>query len=170
MELIKSFRKSTMVENEYLIFDNYPFKLAIIQPLMYDLNLLGEKYQGGDEYFKTFPDYLTASKEESIRRLASFIERGNHFFQELNIPCSLADRITELYVGEELDVYYHINPQWLDWDDVYEEGKVFTITDISEREFRQFPNLELAFFNMYHQPPQELVKKLKDWGITVIVQ
>lgn len=76
----------------------------------------------------------------------------------------------ELYVGEELDVYYQINPQWMDFDEHFEDGKDFDITDISEREIRQFPNLAIIIFNMYHTPPKALVEKLKSWGIEVRVQ
>ena len=43
----------------------------------------------------------------------------------------------------------------------------FDITDISEQEIRQFPNLASITFNMYHAPSGELVEKLKSWGIEV---
>lgn len=75
--------------------------------------------------------------------------------------------VTKLYVGEELEVYYQINPQWMDFDEYFEDGKDFDITDISERELRQFPNLTSITFNMYHAPSEELVEKLKSWEIEV---
>lgn len=34
------------MENEYLEFDHLPFKLAVIEVLMYDNKLLGELYNG----------------------------------------------------------------------------------------------------------------------------
>ena len=168
MELFDRFRKDT--EDSALQFDNYPFKLAVIQKLMYGQSLLGAPYRGGDQYFEEYPDFAEVSEEESIRRLEPYIQRANHFFQELKIPSSLAERIVELYVGEELDVYYQINPQWMDFDEHFEDGKDFDITDISEREIRQFPNLNIIIFNMYHTPPKALVEKLKSWGIEVRVQ
>lgn len=75
--------------------------------------------------------------------------------------------MTELYSGEELDIYYQINPQWLDFDDYFDDGKDFDITDISEREIRQFPNLKKITFNMYHAPSEELIQKIIGWGIEV---
>lgn len=165
MGLFDRFQKNA--EESALQFDNYPFKLAVIQKLMYGQPLLGTPYRGGDQYFKEYPDFAEVSEEESVRRLEPYIQRANRFFQELKIPGSLAERIVELYVGEELDVYYQINPQWMDFDEYFEDGKDFDITDISEREIRQFPNLASITFNMYHAPSGELVEKLKNWGIEV---
>lgn len=156
-----------MKEKEFLVFDNYPFKLAVIQLLMYELELLGSKYNGGDAYFEQYEDVAEVSDEESIKRLMPYIEKGNTYFGELKIPCSLADKVTELYVGDELDVYFHINPQWLDFDEYFEDGKEFDIVDISEEEIKQFPNLKYITFNMYHEPPKELIEKLEGWGIEV---
>ena len=39
------------MENEFLEFDNFPFKLMVIEVLMYDLKLFGESYKGMDEFF-----------------------------------------------------------------------------------------------------------------------
>ena len=153
--------------DEYIEFDHLPFKLAAAQVLMYDLKLLGEPYSGGDEYFEVYKDdYAEVSDDECIGRLKPFIERGMKFFAELNIPRSLAPRIQYLYVGEELDIYYNINPQWLDLDE-YDDGSAFDITDISEREIKQFPNLKGITFNMHSDPPAELLRKLEEWGIEI---
>ena len=35
-------------EESMLQFDNYPFKLAVIQELMYEQSLLGKPYQGAE--------------------------------------------------------------------------------------------------------------------------
>ncbi len=155
------------MENEFLEFDNLPFKLMVIEVLMYDLKLLGEPYNGSDEFFEKYgSDYVMVSEEESIRRLQPFIERGTRFYEELKIPRSLAPRIRFLYSGEEMNVYGNINPQWLDWEQ-YEDGAAFTVTDISEREIKQFPNLEGITFNMYLDPPEELLRKIEGWGIEI---
>ncbi|NBI68494.1 hypothetical protein D1646_17210 [Pseudoflavonifractor sp. 60] len=152
---------------EYLVFDNLPFKLAAAQKLMYEQKLLGEKYRGGDEYFQRYSDVEEVSEEESIARLKPYIERGNQFFQGLKIPAALASTITELYVGEEMEIYFQINPQWLDFDEIFEAD--FDITAVSEREVKQFPNLKSVTFNMYHTPPEKLVKQLRGLGLEVTV-
>ena len=155
------------MESEFLVFDNLPFKLTVIEVLMYELKLLGEPYNALDEFFERYKaDYMTVSEEESLRRLEEYIERGTKFFTELKIPRSLAPKIRYLYTGEEMSVYGNINPQCLNGRK-YDDGAMFAITDISEREIKQFPNLEGITFNMYIDPPEELLKKLEGWGVEI---
>lgn len=155
-------------EERYLEFDSFPFKLAVVQELMYEQKLLGEPYRGGDAFMERYAgDLETVSEEVAIQRLLPHIEEAERYFKELKIPASLAGKIKSLYVGEELDVYYQINPQWGDFD-CFEDGDAFDIKDITEREIRQFPNLKaVLLFNMYHDPPEALIRKLEGWGYTV---
>ena len=157
-----------LAEERYLEFDSFPFKLAVVQELMYEQKLLGEPYRGGDAFMERYADDLeTVSEEVAIQRLLPHIEEAERYFKELKIPASLAGKIKSLYVGEELDVYYQINPQWGDFD-CFEDGAAFDIKDISEREIRQFPNLKaVLLFNMYHDPSEALIQKLEGWGYTV---
>lgn len=155
------------MEGEFLVFDNLPFKLTVIEVLMYELKLLGEPYNASDEFFERYAeDYLTVSEEEALRRLDEYIERGMRYFTELKIPRLLAPKIHYLYTGEEMSVYGSINPQWLDFEK-YEDGAMFAITDISEREIKQFPNLKGITFNMYLDPPEELLRRLEGWNIEI---
>ena len=160
-------KKKDKPEEGYLTFDHAPFKLAVMQVLMYDQALLGDKYTGGDGYFERYADAAEVSEEESLKRLEPCIEAGMRFFRDFPVPRSLAERVTRLYLGEENEIYYQINPQWEDFDEYFEDGRAFDITDISEREIRQFPNLKAIVFNLYHEPPEELVRKLESWGIEV---
>ena len=68
-------------------------------------------------------------------------------------------------MGEELEIYYQINPQWGDFDEYFEDGKAFDITAVTERELKQFPHLKQFVFNMFHDPPEELIQQLNQWGI-----
>lgn len=155
------------MESEFLVFDNLPFKLTVIEVLMYELELLGEPYNGADDFFERYKaDIDTVSDEVVIGRLGEYIERGTKFFEELKIPRSLAPRIRYLYTGEEMNVYGNINPLWLDFEE-FDDGAMFAITDISRREIKQFPNLDGITFNMYLDPPEELIRKLEGWGIEI---
>lgn len=155
------------MESKFLVFDNLPFKLMIVEVLMYERGLLGEPYSAADEFFERYEAYcLTVSEEEQIKIIEKYIDRGVKYFSELEIPRVLASEIHELYSGEEMKIYSNINPQWLDIKR-YEDGAMFAVTDISEREIKQFPDLKSITFNMYHDPPDTLIKKLESWGIEV---
>jgi len=157
---------SPVPEGPYLEFDSLPFKLAVTQVLMYDLRLLGEPYLGGDAYMERYKDDLeTVSDEVSIQRLLPHIEEAEAYFRALKIPAALAGHIEKLYVGEELEIYDQINPQWGDFDEYFQNGKSFDITEVTEREVRQFPNLKGFFFNMTNDPPEALLRRLNQWGI-----
>jgi len=151
MGLFDRFRKqekaaSLEPEGPYLEFDSFPFKLAVTQVLMYGLRLLGEPYRGGDDYMERYAaDLETVSDEVSIQRLLPHIEEAEAHFQALKIPAALAGHIEKLYVGEELEIYCQINPQWGDFDEYFQDGRAFDITEVTEREVRQFPNLKEFF-------------------------
>ena len=153
------------MEKTYLEFEHLPFKLAVIQVLMYEKKCILPEYQGGDLFFEQNPDFEDLPESQAIARLEQHIQEALACFQALKIPCSLAEEIRFLYSGDELDVYYHVNPQWLDYDEYFDDGRLFDITDISEAEIRQFPNLKAIQFNMVHDPPAALIRKLHQWGI-----
>ena len=52
----------------FLKFDNYPFKLLVIQVLMYDKKLLKPEYLGGDQFFEKNEDLDELSEKEAISR------------------------------------------------------------------------------------------------------
>ena len=158
-------KKKEQDNNEFLMFDNYQFKLLVVQVLMYEKKLLTPEYLGGDQYFEKNQDLDDISEKDVISRLEKHIQKSNDYFHSLNIPRSMAKEIESLYSGEELDVYYNINPQWLDFDEYFEDGKMFDVTDISEQEIKQFPNLKRIVFNMYHEVPASLLEKLHSLGI-----
>lgn len=110
-------------------------------------------------------DLETVSDEVSIQRLLPHIKEAEAYFKALKIPAALAGHIEKLYVGEELEIYYQINPQWGDFDKYFENGKAFDITEITEREVRQFPSLKEFLFNMPNDPSEELLRQLNQWGI-----
>lgn len=103
-------------------------------------------------------------EKEAFSGLQPYIEQGHAFFRGLHIPCSFANKVTALYMKEELKECFQIKPQWLDFDKCFEDGKDFAITDISG-EIRQFPNLRPMIFHMYHKPLEGLVKKLRRLGL-----
>ena len=118
-------------EKEYLEFDNFNFKLAIIQELMYDINVLQPEFDIY-EFAKEYKGEEIDTESETV------IEPALEYFKNLQIPKSLAKEVGSFYMDGGNEVYMNIIPQW-DGEDGY-----FDLNDVSLTELRQFPNLTEA--------------------------
>ena len=118
-------------EKEYLEFDNFNFKLAIIQELMYDINVLQPEFDIY-EFAKEYKGEEIDTESETV------IEPALEYFKNLQIPKSLAKEVGSFYMDGGNEVYMNIIPLW-DGEDGY-----FDLNDVSLTELRQFPNLTEA--------------------------
>ena len=119
------------MEEGYLQFDNFNFKLAIIQELMYDINVLQPEFDIY-EFAKEYKGREIDTESETV------IEPALEYFKNLQIPKSLAKEVGSFYMDGGNEVYMNIIPQW-DGEDGY-----FDLNDVSLTELRQFPNLTEA--------------------------
>ena len=119
------------MEEGYLQFDNFNFKLAIIQELMYDINVLQPEFDIY-EFAKEYKGEEIDTESETV------IEPALDYFKNLQIPKSLAKEVGSFYMDGGNEVYMNIIPQW-DGEDGY-----FDLNDVSLTELRQFPNLTEA--------------------------
>jgi len=119
------------MEEGYLQFDNFNFKLAIIQELMYDINVLQPEF----DIYEFAKEY---KGEEIDTESDTVIEPALDYFKNLQIPKSLAKEVGSFYMDGGNEVYMNIIPQW-DGEDGY-----FDLNDVSLTELRQFPNLTEA--------------------------
>ena len=119
------------MEEGYLQFDNFNFKLAIIQELMYDINVLQPEF----DIYEFAKEY---KGEEIDTESDTVIEPALEYFKNLQIPKSLAKEVGSFYMDGGNEVYMNIIPQW-DGEDGY-----FDLNDVSLAELRQFPNLTEA--------------------------
>ena len=119
------------MEEGYLQFDNFNFKLAIIQELMYDINVLQPEFDIY-EFAKEYKGEVIDTESETA------IEPALDYFKNLQIPKSLAKEVGSFYMDGGNEVYMNIIPQW-DGEDGY-----FDLNDVSLAELRQFPNLTEA--------------------------
>ena len=165
----ESKNQSDKQDDSFIKFDNLTFKLAVIEELMYEQKLINSTSEFGDRFFEKYPDYETVDEKEEIRRLKEWEKDILLFYENMKIPSEFAAHVKKVYVGEENKVYYNVNPQWLDYDEYFDNGKQFIIADVSEEEMRQFPNLKTFVFNMYDSPAPELVEKLRKHGYEVEV-
>ena len=119
------------MEEGYLQFDNFNFKLAIIQELMYDINVLKPEFDIY-EFAKEYKGEEIDTESETV------IEPALEYFKNLQIPKSLAKEVGSFYMDGGNEVYMNIIPLW-DGEDGY-----FDLNDVSLTELRQFPNLTEA--------------------------
>ena len=119
------------MEEGYLQFDNFNFKLAIIQELMYDINVLQPEFDIY-EFAKEYKGEVIDTESETA------IEPALDYFKNLQIPKSLAKEVGSFYMDGGNEVYMNIIPLW-DGEDGY-----FDLNDVSLTELRQFPNLTEA--------------------------
>ena len=119
------------MEEGYLQFDNFNFKLAIIQELMYDINVLQPEF----DIYEFAKEY---KGEEIDTESDTVIEPALEYFKNLQIPKSLAKEVGSFYMDGGNEVYMNIIPLW-DGEDGY-----FDLNNVSLTELRQFPNLTEA--------------------------
>ena len=118
-------------KEDFLHFDNLNFKLAIVQTLMYDLNLLEPSF---DIY-----DFADQCKDEEIDTESyTIIEPALNYFRNLPIPKKCAPQVKTIYMDGGNEVYMNIIPQW-DGED-----GCFDLNEVTLTELRQFPNLKNA--------------------------
>ena len=114
-----------------LQFENLNLKLAVIQVLMYDLNLLKPRF---DIY-----GFADEHKELEINTDSyTVIEPALNFFRELSIPREFAQYVEKIDMDGGNEVYMNIIPQW-DGED-----ECFDLNNLTSSEIRQFPNLKKA--------------------------
>ncbi|MFC4211847.1 DUF6892 domain-containing protein [Pedobacter lithocola] len=130
-------------------FTDFNFKLAIIQELMYNKELLRPKF-----------DIYEFAK---IKKIEGFIEvNGGYepiaevvdYFKALEIDKNLAEQVTEIYQDGGNEIYMNVTPQWDEEDDIF---NIQSFEDI-----KHFPNLKkMTLF----ETNSEIFEELKSKGI-----
>ncbi|MDO4228587.1 MAG: hypothetical protein Q4C98_02125, partial [Capnocytophaga sp.] len=136
-ELPKEKKKTTdkykipKIAEEVLVFDNFNFKLAVIEELMYNQKVLKPAFDVFD-----FCENYTQREIDPEDYYFEPIPEVQKWFEDLPIPASLAPKVTELYFDGGNEIYMQIIPYWDGEDDFYD------IKSLTERELSQFKNLK----------------------------
>ena len=123
--------KLKTTDGEVLHFDNINFKLAIIQVLMYDLEVL-------KPIFNIFDFAEEASELNIDTESMEIIQPALEYMMNLPIPKKYAEQVQEIYMDGGNEIYMNLIPQW-DGED-----ETFDLNEVGVEELRQFPNLEEA--------------------------
>ena len=131
---IKRERESYKLETtdeEVLHFENINLKLAIIQVLMYDLEVL-------KPVFNIF-DFAEEAGELNIdTESMEIIQPALDYMINLPIPKKYAEQVQEIYMDGGNEIYLNLISQW----DGEDDG--FDLNEVSLKELQQFPNLKQA--------------------------
>ena len=140
-----------------LKFDNFNFKLCIIQVLMYEKKLLKPVFDIY-EFAKCYPPREINIDEEGYEPIKPAVE----YFKKLEIPASLASEIEEIVMDGGNDIYGQIFPFW-DGEDGY-----FDLKRVSDAELSQFADLKsMKLMNSPENLSKTLINRLKKHGIEV---
>ncbi len=139
-------------EGPVLHFDHLNFKLAVVQVLMYEKELLGPKFDIW-EFTKGCMCRTLGLEEEDAGPLPEVLR----WFERLPVPAGLAGAVTELHMDGEDRIYSQIWPGW-DGDD-----ECFDLNGVTEAELRQFPALERM--TVMTSRPEAVLPVLEQCGI-----
>ena len=140
---------------EQLVFEHLPFKLAVVQELMYGQGLLKPEFDVYD-----FARDYAAREIDPDDYYDEMIPEVEAWFTALPIAQSLAAHVQRLYFDGGNDIYLQLIPQW-DGED-----EQFNITVLSAQELAQFPMLrEVVGAHWLSESAQQL---LRERGIAVL--
>lgn len=138
---------------ECLVFDTFNFKLAVINELMYNQEVL-------KPYFDIY-DYMAFKKAHWNLETDKNVRAAVNYFKELPIPARLADFVTEINMDGSDEIYMNIAPEW-DGED-----ERFDFNSISESELKQFKNLKKMLIFGNDKDAAKLQKICTPLGIEV---
>ena len=128
--------------SDFLQFDNFNFKLAIIQELMYEQNVLEPRF---DVYSFCESENLSVDPEDFYETPIPEVEA---YFEQLEIPKEYAQNVESLFFDGGNDIYAQLIPLWDGEDDQFDLGYV------SEKELSQFSNLKIIDGTIFPFPKE----------------
>ncbi len=140
-------------DEECLVFDTFNFKLAVINELMYNQEVL-------KPYFDIY-DYMAFKKAHWNLETDKNVRAAVNYFKELPIPVSLADYVTEINMDGDDDIYMNIAPEWDGRDERFDFNK------LTEVELKQFKNLKKMIIFGNDKDADKLRKVCDPLGIEV---
>ena len=140
------------ISGEKLIFEDFNFKLAIIQILMYEKQVLKPKFD-----IEEFANLHTEREIDLDKEGYGFIPEVTAYFEKLEIDKKHADQITEIYQDGGNDIYLNVICFW--------DGEDYGFNIKSANDADLFPNLKKVtlFGNCSKQLSDDFEKK----GISV---
>jgi hypothetical protein len=131
-------------------FKDFNFKLAVIQVLMYDKELLKPKFDLYD-----FVDNYKERKIDTEQEGYEIIPEVKKYFEELEIPADLISLVDKLYQDGGDEIYMQLSPFWGG------EDERFNIT--STDDLKLLPNLKQV--TLLYDDDEKMVNEFAEKGI-----
>lgn len=143
--------KLKKISGEKIEFKDFNFKLAIIEELMYNKELLKPKFDVY-EFAEITKIKGFSATEGGYEPIPEVVE----YFKALEIDKKLAEQVTEIYQDGGNEIYVNVTPQWDGEDDVF---NIQSFDDI-----KHFPNLKkMTLF----ETDSKVIEELKSKGIEI---
>lgn len=136
-------------------FSDFNFKLAVMQVLMYEKELLKPKFDLY-RFVANYPERDIDVEDEGY----AFIPEVTRYFEEYEIPLELAEKVTEIYQDGGDDIYGQLLRFWNG------EDETFNIKSFADA--KQFPHLKKMTLFYYDDPA--VLQPLKAMGIETDLQ
>ncbi|WP_270759697.1 DUF6892 domain-containing protein [Ruminococcus bicirculans (ex Wegman et al. 2014)] len=138
-------------QEDCVTFTNLNFKLAVVQELMYNMEIL-------KPYFDIY-DYLKFKKSKAKTETEKNIKAAIDFFKNLPVPQKLANELTEITMDGGNEIYGNIAPLWDG-----EDGR-FDLDEISPDELKCFPNLRKI--KLMSSKPEKIITLCEEYNVEV---
>lgn len=139
------------MENQFIDFKDFNFKLAVINVLMYEKELITPKFDIYN-FLKTLDRDIDIEKEGY-----DIIPEIKEYFTNLKIDINLAKEVTEIIQDGGNEIYLQICPLWHGEDDI------FNITSIED--IKSFQNLEKL--DLFYDEKYDFSEELNKIGINL---
>jgi hypothetical protein len=137
------------INGEKIEFNDFNFKLAVIQELMYTKELLKPKFNNY-EFIEKYDKRNININEEGYKPIPEIVE----YFKNLEIDKNLANEITEIYQDGGNEIYMNLYPFWNGEDGIFD---IQSYDDVD-----LFPNLKKMTLMC---SDKSVFKELKEKGI-----
>jgi hypothetical protein len=144
--------KIRTISAEKLVFTDFNFKLAVMQELMYNQELLKPKFDLY-EFVQLHQARDIDVEEEGYEFIAEVID----YFEKFEIEAALADKVTEINQDGGNDIYLNVLRFWDGEDDVF---NIRSFKDIT-----QFKNLKTICLFYYEPEDRQVLEELIQHGI-----
>ena len=131
-------------------FEDFNFKLAVIQNLMYEQRQLSPRFD-----LRAFIKSYSERQIDIANEGYEIISEAKQYFEQLEIPTSLMLSIDEIYQDGGNEIYLQLCPFWNGEDDIF---NIQSVADIEK-----LPNL--TTITLFYDKDEQILEEFQKRGI-----